>query len=118
MNTNTLDPAGPTHTVTRNHCLWPFCFFCYNNRAAAASARIPKELVACLKSAAPVYAANVDEVVFVNAPVPELVGDFVVESVVFKQIDVLFVISLVNVTLDALLEGTVVVLEPARMELE
>jgi hypothetical protein len=93
---------------------WAISSFSYNIRAAAASARIPKELVAWLTSAAPVYATNVDDVVLVMAPVPEAV----VNSVVFREMDVTVVVAAVDVTLDAVVEGPVVVLEPFVVELE
>jgi hypothetical protein len=70
--------------------------------------------VAWLTSAAPVYATNVDDVVLVTAPVPEAV----VHSVVFRKMDVAVVVATVDVTLDAVVEGPVVVLEPFVLVLE
>jgi hypothetical protein len=93
---------------------WAISNFSYSIRAAAASARIPKELVAWLTSAAPVYATNVDDVVLVTAPVPEAV----VHSVVFREMDVTVLVATVDVTLDAVVEGPVVVLEPFVLVLE
>ena len=93
---------------------WAISSFSYNIRAAAASARIPKELMAWLTSAAPVYATNVDDVVLVTAPVPEAV----VHSVVFREMDVTVLVATVDVTLDAVVEGPVVVLELLVVVLE
>jgi hypothetical protein len=87
---------------------WAISTFSYNIRAAAASKRIPKELVAWLKSAAPVYATDVEDVVLVTATVPEAVVDFVV----FGEMDVPIVVTPVEVTLDVVVERPVVVLEP------
>jgi len=86
---------------------WAISSFSYNIRAAAASARIPKELAAWLKSAAPVYATDVDDVVLVTAPVPEAVVDFVV----FREMDVPVVVTPVDVRLDVVIELLLVVLE-------
>jgi hypothetical protein len=93
---------------------WAISSFSYNIRAAAASARIPKELMAWLTSAAPVYATNVDDVVLVTAPVPEAV----VHSVVFREMDATVVVATVDVTLDAVVEGPVLALEPLVVALE
>jgi hypothetical protein len=71
-------------------------------------------LVAWLTPAAPVYATNVDDVVLVTAPVPEAV----VLSVMFREMDVTVLVATVDVTLDAVVEGPVVVLELLMLELE
>jgi hypothetical protein len=65
-----------------------------------------------LKSAAPVYATDVDDVVLVTVPVPEAVVDFVV----FREVDVPIVVTPVEVTLDAVVERPVVVLEPLLVD--
>lgn len=67
-----------------------------------------------MTSAAPVYDTNVDDVVLVMAPRPEAVVDFVV----FREIDVHVGVMLMCVTLDAVVEGPVLVLEPVALELE
>jgi hypothetical protein len=67
-----------------------------------------------LRSAAPVYVPNVDDAVLVKAPVPETGADFVV----FREIDVHVGITLVYLTLDAIVEGPVLVLEIVLLEPE
>jgi hypothetical protein len=67
-----------------------------------------------LRSAAPVYVPNVDDVVLVKAPVPETVVDFVV----FREMDVHVGVTLVCFTLDATVEGPVLVLEIVVLEPE
>jgi hypothetical protein len=67
-----------------------------------------------LRSAAPVYVPNVDDVVLVKDPVPETVVDFVV----FREMDVHVGVTLVYFTLDAVLEGPVLVLEIVVLEPE
>jgi hypothetical protein len=67
-----------------------------------------------LRSAAPVYVPNVDDVVLVKAPVPETVVDFVV----FREVDVHVGVTLVYFTLDPVREGPVLVLELVVLELE
>jgi hypothetical protein len=67
-----------------------------------------------LRSAAPVYVPNVDDVVLVKAPVPETVLDFVV----FREMDVHVGVTLVYFTLDGVVEGPVLVLELVVLEFE
>jgi hypothetical protein len=97
--------------------------FPYNSRAAAARARILNVLTAELTLAAPVYAANVDDVasvtavvdfvVLVTGPVPEPV----VYCVVLKETDVHVGVAFVYDTLDAVVDGPVLVLELVALEL-
>lgn len=67
-----------------------------------------------MTSAAPVYDTNVDDVVLVMAPRPEAVVDFVM----FREIDVHVGVMLRYVTLDVVVEGAVLVLEPVVLEFE
>lgn len=67
-----------------------------------------------MRSAAPVYVPNVDDVVLVKAPVPETVLDFVV----FREMDVHVGVTLVYFTLDGVVEGPVLVLELVVLEFE
>ncbi len=67
-----------------------------------------------MTSAAPVYDTNVDDVVLVMAHRLEAVVDFVV----FREIDVHVGVMLMYVTLDVVVEGPVLVLEPVVLEVE